>query len=600
MDYQKLAQSLIELSTWVLDETDGSTLNWVDQGCDLGNFPASLNEFAERFTTTDSARLVHCVEHAFLTLQSFEETLMERHSHRILSVSAKSMKDENGRCVLVGTVQDVSRWVSEEYSKIQSLYDNYMLSSNDGYWDWYIQEDYEYMSPRFWEIFGFDPSEKEHKPSAWQDLIFESDLNIALSNFDKHVATRGQHPYEQEVRYRHKNGSTVIVFCRGRVVEWDEEGNPIRMVGVHSDITPLKQKQLALQEALDFQKLLIDVNTDMIFVKDERFIVRLANPSFLNLYPESQRDKIIGYTTIESFTPEEAERFLEADKIALEHGESEIYETLGDRIFLTKKIRFEDKSGETFILGIARDVSTLRATEARLEKTNQEFEEFAYRTSHDLRSPLISCKNVLKFTRESIAKNKLDVVARHIDAIEQSLTKMEQLVGSILQITQNRHQPPLISHCNLKETLEKCLVQFTDSEEHSEIEITVDWRVQTVIRTDETLVMSILDNLISNAVKYADSDKAQSVIEITGYSRQQNVVIEVNDNGIGIASDKVERLFSMFSRLHPGKGQGTGLGLYMAKNNAVKLGGDLYYTKSDLGTKFTLELPIHGSPDLLY
>ncbi|GEA12810.1 PAS domain-containing protein [Alteromonas sp. KUL49] len=598
MDYQKLAQSLIGLSTWVLKEAEGNTISWGEHGCDLGDFPPSLNEFAERFTTTDSARLVHCVERALQSHQSFEETFMERHTHRVLSVKAESMRDESGRLVLVGIVQDVSRWVSEEYGKIQSLYDNYMLSSNDGYWDWYIQEDYEYMSPRFWEIFGFDPSEKEHKPSAWQDLIFESDLNVALANFEKHVATKGQHPYEQEVRYKHKNGSTVVVFCRGRVVEWDKDGNPIRMVGVHSDITALKQKQLALQEALDFQKLLIDVNTDMIFVKDDRFVVRLANPSFMKLYPESQRDKIIGHTTIESFTPEEAERFLEADRIALEQGESEIYETLGDRIYLTKKIRFEDKSGKTFILGIARDVSALRATEARLEKTNQEFEEFAYRTSHDLRSPLISCKNVLKFTRESIAKNKLDVVARHIDAIEQSLTKMEQLVGSILKITQNRHQLPLITHCNLKEIVERCLVQFIDLEEYSEIEITVDWCVQTVIRTDETLVMSILDNLISNAVKYADPDKDRSFIEITGYSSQQNVVIEVNDNGLGIASDKVERLFSMFSRLHPGKGQGTGLGLYMAKNNAIKLGGDLYYTKSDLGTKFTLELPIHGNPDL--
>lgn len=116
----------------------------------------------------------------------------------------------------------------------------YIEASYDGYWDWYIQEDYEYMSPRFWEMFGYMPEEKEHKPSAWMDMIFPEDLELAKSNLEKHFQTHGQHPYSQEIRYRHKNGSTITVLCRGKVILWDSDGKPLRMIGTHTDITDKK------------------------------------------------------------------------------------------------------------------------------------------------------------------------------------------------------------------------------------------------------------------------------------------------------------------------------------------------------------------------
>jgi PAS domain S-box-containing protein len=110
-------------------------------------------------------------------------------------------------------------------------------SSTDGVWDWNMESDYEYMSPRFWEIFGYLPEEKEHKPSAWMNMINQEDLKATLINLDKHVSSNGSTPYDQVVRYTHKNGSIVTVRCRGRVVKWSNDGKPIRMVGTHTDIT---------------------------------------------------------------------------------------------------------------------------------------------------------------------------------------------------------------------------------------------------------------------------------------------------------------------------------------------------------------------------
>lgn len=152
-------------------------------------------------------------------------------------------------------------------------------AASDGFWDWYIAEDYEYMSPRFWEILGFEPHEKKHHPSEWQALILPESLEIALDNFDKHVKTKGVHPFSQDVKYYHKDGSIVDILCRGKVIEWDEEGNPVHMVGTHTDITPIKkaQKELIKREKL-FKSLFEHASIGIALCKTATFEIEDVNP----------------------------------------------------------------------------------------------------------------------------------------------------------------------------------------------------------------------------------------------------------------------------------------------------------------------------------
>lgn len=115
-----------------------------------------------------------------------------------------------------------------------------------GYWDWDLVNNTEYLSPAFKLMFGYQDHELENSPETWQKMIFPEDLPIALENFDKHVKTRGLHPFYQEVRYRHRDGSTVWVICAGRVIEWQEDGSPVRMVGCHVDVTQQKRTEKLL------------------------------------------------------------------------------------------------------------------------------------------------------------------------------------------------------------------------------------------------------------------------------------------------------------------------------------------------------------------
>lgn len=118
-----------------------------------------------------------------------------------------------------------------------------------GYWDWDIPSDNEYLSPTFKRMFGYEDHEIENRAESWQKLIFQEDLPKVYEKFNRHVESKGKFPYFNEVRYHHKNGSTVWVICTGKVIEWDENGNAKRMVGCHIDITERKQAEESLRQS---------------------------------------------------------------------------------------------------------------------------------------------------------------------------------------------------------------------------------------------------------------------------------------------------------------------------------------------------------------
>jgi PAS domain S-box-containing protein len=125
-----------------------------------------------------------------------------------------------------------------------------------GYWDWDIPSGNEYLSPSFKQMFGYEDHEIENRAESWQKLIFAEDLPGVLENFDLHVKSKGKVPFKKEVRYHHKDGSTVWVICTGKVIEWDDDGHARRMVGCHIDITERKQTELSYKRERDLNETL--------------------------------------------------------------------------------------------------------------------------------------------------------------------------------------------------------------------------------------------------------------------------------------------------------------------------------------------------------
>ncbi|GMG81657.1 hypothetical protein LNKW23_08700 [Paralimibaculum aggregatum] len=119
----------------------------------------------------------------------------------------------------------------------------------DGLWFWDIENPAEeWLSPRFKEMFGYAEHEMAHGTEWWQANIHPDDLAAVIANFERHRDDPA-HPYDQVVRYRHRDGHTVWIRCRGMMIR-DEAGRPIRMLGAHTDVTALKETEAALERAL--------------------------------------------------------------------------------------------------------------------------------------------------------------------------------------------------------------------------------------------------------------------------------------------------------------------------------------------------------------
>lgn len=138
----------------------------------------------------------------------------------------------------------------ELYELMQSspmVFEFLQVGSLDGLWYRDLEDqEHEWMSPRFWKVLGYDPAERQHLVSEWQELLFDEDLPAVLDNFEEHCADPS-HPYDQVVRYQHRDGSTVWARCRGVAIH-NEQGKPVRLLGAHTDLTKLKQTEERLRE----------------------------------------------------------------------------------------------------------------------------------------------------------------------------------------------------------------------------------------------------------------------------------------------------------------------------------------------------------------
>ena len=118
----------------------------------------------------------------------------------------------------------------------------------DGVWYWDLEHpEVEWLSDQFCRTFGYEPGELPHTPEWWQSAIHPEDLQKALDNFQAHH-NDPSHPYDQVVRYAHKDGSTVWVRCRGLIVR-DKSGKPVRMLGAHTDVTKLMKTLTKLRSS---------------------------------------------------------------------------------------------------------------------------------------------------------------------------------------------------------------------------------------------------------------------------------------------------------------------------------------------------------------
>ena len=175
----------------------------------------------------------------------------------------------------------------------ESIFDFIQESSVDGLWYWDLENpENEWMNPKFWMVLGYNPKEMPHKSSSWQSIINQDDLKAAMERVAFHLENPN-HPYDQIVRYTHKNGSTVWIRCRGMAIR-DKNGKPVRMLGAHHDISELKtlgEDLILLNEKAEENnsniKAILEGTKDSIWSFDRNYNIIYINNIFQNEFESS-------------------------------------------------------------------------------------------------------------------------------------------------------------------------------------------------------------------------------------------------------------------------------------------------------------------------
>ncbi len=256
-----------------------------------------------------------------------------------------------------------------------------------------------------------------------------------------------------------------------------------------------------------------------------------------------------------------------------------VFKRIGDRLFLEPHQRLQRAQAE------------ITAINQRLSHANDELSQFAYRSSHDLRAPLTTIKGLAKFAQEDLADGEVSEVARNLKTITRQAGKLDRLVGDILDLS----RADLADQDPDKIDLQQLIAEVADQQrlqaESKSVALKLNDAYSVEIRSQATRVTQILENLISNGIKYSDPSKSNRWVEVTALTLDEEVRLRVSDNGLGIPEEHLDKLFTMFQRFHSNVEVGSGLGLSIVKKHVDKLGGEIRCESSPAGTTFTVSLP---------
>ena len=225
----------------------------------------------------------------------------------------------------------------------------------------------------------------------------------------------------------------------------------------------------------------------------------------------------------------------------------------------------------------------------RLKRANQELESFAYRSSHDFRSPIISAISVLDMSLDLLREKKTDMVRESLVRVITSLRAVENLIEEVITITLVQKQTEDVKSIHVPSIIERAVDRLAHFEGYADVIIQKDIQ-DCVIFNKERHMRIILANLLSNALKYRDPEKPEQRIEIKAALAGEHLKLEISDNGLGIPPEYQGKIFDMFERFHPRVAQGSGLGLYIVKRSVEAMGGEISLTSNEY-TRFVITLP---------
>jgi len=410
-----------------------------------------------------------------------------------------------------------------------------------------------------------------------------------------------------ELKNKAKDGSyywvdtTIVPFL-------NSESKPYKYLAIRADITSRKaveeNLEMSLKETSDYKYALDE--SSIVAITDQKGSIKYANYNFCKISKFSY-EELIGKDHRIINSGHHPKEFIRNLWITIANGKiwrGELKNKAKDGSFYwvdTTIIPFLDENGKPYqYVAIRADITQRKQAEEeiiilneelekRVKERTEEIESFSYSVSHDLRGPLRAVNGYAKILEEDY-NSVLDAEGKRLlNEIQYNALKMGVLIDDLLafaRLGRKEVQGSKIDMNKLTATAIRDINQTTDH--HAQIKISK----LLSVKADHALLEHVMNNLISNAIKYS-SKKENPVVVIKSKRGNRELIYSVSDNGVGFEMEYQHKLFGVFQRLHSADDfPGTGVGLAIAQRIIKKHNGKIWAEgKPGEGATFYFSLP---------
>ncbi|ELR6777165.1 aerobic respiration two-component sensor histidine kinase ArcB [Escherichia coli] len=367
------------------------------------------------------------------------------------------------------------------------------------------------------------------------------------------------------------------------------------------EIKEREETQIQLEQQSSFLRSFLDASPDLVFYRNEDKEFSGCNRAMELLTGKSEK-QLVHLKLADVYSPEAAAKVIETDEKVFRHNVSLTYEQWLDypdgrkACFEIRKVPYYDRVGKRHgLMGFGRDITERKRYQDALERASRDKTTFISTISHELRTPLngiVGLSRILLDTELTAEQEKylktIHVSAVTLGNIFNDIIDMDKMERRKVQLD---NQP--VDFTSFLADLENLsALQAQQKGLRFNLEPTLPLPHQVI--TDGTRLRQILWNLISNAVKF--TQQGQVTVRVR-YDEGDMLHFEVEDSGIGIPQDELDKIFAMYYQVkdsHGGKpATGTGIGLAVSRRLAKNMGGDIKVT-SEQGKGSTFTLTIHA------
>lgn len=450
-------------------------------------------------------------------------------------------------------------------------------------------------------VFGYDPGELSGMPVEVLTPSEVRDRHVELREaFFEYPVTR-QMGAARDLYGVSKDGREIPVEIG--LTTFDADGERLVLAFV-LDLTERKRQEEKF-------RLVVEAAPNGILMVDVQGRIALANGQACAMFGYSQQE-LLGQP-VEMLLPERFRHkhqvyrgsFIQAPQSRAMGGGRELYAKRKDGSEFAIEIGLTplDVHDGRFIVGTLIDITErkrveeeIRQKNAQLSRLNDELTNFAYSVSHDLKAPLTAIQGLTRIAIEDLDANELAEARANLNRVSGEADKLKHLIEDVLALAKSDNEQQTWALTNVSGVVREVAESLQQLSEATGLEFRSDLPADLVLSTEPTRLRLIVENLISNAIRYADLEKPAPFVEVSMAEHGAEVELRVRDNGLGIPAECHAQVFGMFRRFHTHRAEGSGLGLALVKKEVLRLGGTVEFESSPAGTTFRVKLP-RNCPD---